>query len=205
MGVTSPVTPYAAAKLAAETALLGLRDASFGVAILRGATAFGPSPVPRTDLLLNELCAEAACGRPLELQSDGQSWRPFMPVGDFARALCTAALQTPQDGADLPVWNIAPPQMQMTVRTATERAAAVAQTLPPRLGPQSAPDRRSYRVSGARFVQAYPDFTYSDDFDGMIASTIREFKAIPTLAQDLRADRFVRLAQLKRAQLAKSA
>lgn len=204
-GETAPITPYGAAKLGAESGLLRLHDDDFKVAILRGATAFGPSPVPRTDLLLNELCAEAAIGKPLQLQSDGQSWRPFMPVGDFARALSTAARQAPQVDDDRPVWNIAPPAMQMTVREAATRAARIANVSPPFLGPHSAADRRSYRVSGAKFLKAFPDFTYSADFDAVIVDTIKAYGAIATLKHDLHNDRFVRLASFKRAHGAKSA
>ncbi|MCG3267178.1 NAD-dependent epimerase/dehydratase family protein [Yoonia sp. I 8.24] len=198
-GPTKPITPYAAAKLGAEKALLSLNDAGFEVAILRGATAFGASPVPRTDLLLNELCAEAACGRPIRLLSDGKSWRPFMPVQDFARALVTAAVQRPVGNTKPPIWNIAPPNMQMTVQEAATRAAIAGQAAPPLLGENGQADRRSYRVNGTAFLRAFPSFSYSDDFESHVAQTIDVFRQIPTLDADLRADRFVRLARFKQA------
>lgn len=196
-----PLTAYANAKRKAELGLQRHADERFRVAILRGATAFGPSGCPRTDLLLNELCAEAVCGRPLVLRSDGTSWRPFMPIEDFARALVTAALAPPAGGGSSHLWNIAPPEMQMTTREAAERAAAVAGTAGPRLA-ESGPgvDRRSYRVSGSSFPAAYPAFSYHDDFETCIARTVDAFSTIPTLDADLRADRFVRLAALGRRQ-----
>jgi nucleoside-diphosphate-sugar epimerase len=194
-----PLTPYAAAKRSAEIGLQRHADERFRVAVVRGATAFGPSGCPRTDLLLNELCAEAVCGRPLVLRSDGMSWRPFMPVGDFARALVTAALAPPTGGGVSHLWNIAPPEMQMTTREAAERAAAVAGVAGPRLA-DSGPgvDARSYRVSGTLFPAAYPGFAYRHDFESCIAETIDAFARISTLDADLRADRFVRLASLGR-------
>lgn len=197
-GPTKPLTPYAAAKLGAEAALLSLFDDQFHVAILRGATAFGASPVPRTDLLLNELCAQAACGRPIELQSDGTSWRPFMPADDFARALVAAALDAPQDGNDRPIWNIAPPTMQMTVKEAASRAAKVSHAAPPIVGAQSQPDRRSYRVNGMRFLDAYPRFEYSESFDSQIMATVESYRNIPSLAKDIATERFIRLATFRR-------
>lgn len=195
----SPLTAYACAKRSAELRMQRHADNGFRVSILRGATAFGPSGCPRTDLLLNELCAEAACGRPLVLRSDGTSWRPFMPVEGFARALVTAALAPPAGGGSSHLWNIAPPEMQMTTREAAARAAAVAGTAGPRpadSGPSV--DQRSYRVSGNRFLAAYPAFTYQQDFESCIAATIDSFSKIPTLDADLRADRFVRVAALGR-------
>lgn len=193
----APLTPYAEAKALAERDCLALAGRDFRVSVLRGATAFGPSACPRTDLLLNEFCAEAALGRTLRLTSDGQSWRPFMPVEDFARALVTAALVPPLEKGLHPVWNIAPPEMQMTVAEAVDRATAVLGTDPvPR--PQGRPaDRRSYRVSGMAFLRAYPEFAYSRDFEGWIDRTAAAFEAVPTLAGDMSMGRFVRLAALK--------
>jgi nucleoside-diphosphate-sugar epimerase len=196
-----PLTAYAKAKRHAELDLQHHADDGFRVAVLRGATAFGPSDCPRTDLLLNELCAEAVCGRPLVLRSDGTSWRPFMPVEDFARALVTAALAPPGDGGTAHLWNIAPPTMQMTTREAADRAAAIAGAPRPHLA-ESGPgvDQRSYRVAGTRFLAAYPGFSYQQDFESCIARTIDAFAKIPTLDADLRAQRFVRLAALGRNQ-----
>ena len=198
-GPTAPLTPYAQSKLEAETALMGLAGPGFRVAVLRGATAFGASPLPRTDLLLNELCAEAACGRPLILNSLGTSWRPFMPVGDFARALVAAALTPPVRSSARPVWNIAPPGMQMTVRDAAMRAARVAGVPDPIFPTGAVADRRSYRVDGRRFPADFPDFEYSTDFEGEIADCLAAFGAIPKLARDLACNRFVRLAALRQA------
>lgn len=191
----APLTPYAQAKTDAETGLLALVTPQFRVAALRGATAFGPSACPRTDLLLNELCALAACGKPLTLTSDGQSWRPFMPVQDFARAF-VAALQPPALPTPRPIWNIAPPQMQMTVAQAAQRAARVAGAAPPVLGANAGRDLRSYQVLGSAFSRAYPAFAYSDDFDAAVRETVASFRALPNLAGDLAARRFVRLANL---------
>jgi nucleoside-diphosphate-sugar epimerase len=122
-----------------------------------------------------------------------------MPVEDFARALVTAALAPPAGGGVAHLWNIAPPEMQMTTREAAERAAAVAGVAGPQLA-DSGPgvDARSYRVSGTRFLEAYREFSYRQDFESCIAVTIDAFARIPTLDADLRADRFVRLAALAR-------
>jgi len=192
----APLTPYAAAKHAAEQELLALHAPGFRVAILRGATVFGASPCPRTDLLLNELCATAACNEPFVMRSDGQSWRPFLPLADFADALSLAALGPPSLDDGLPLWNIASPELQMTVAEAATRAARAARAMLPVFGAGSMPDRRSYRVAGARFTQAYPGFRYDTDFDALIAATVAAYHEIPTLAHDLAAGRFIRLAQL---------
>lgn len=194
---TRPLTAYAMSKKRAEDDLLALQTPEFRVAILRGATAFGASDVPRTDLLLNEFSAQAALLRPLVLNSLGTSWRPFMPISEFVRALVAAALTPPQDTGKPPVWNIAPEQMQMTVREATQRAAAVAGLSAPVPPTGAVADKRSYRVNGQRFLHAYPDFAFQSSFEDEISKTVAAFKAIPSLAADLAAQRFVRLAALR--------
>lgn len=197
-GPTNPLTPYAASKLHTETALRALGEPGFRTAALRGATAFGRSAAPRTDLLLNELCANAAVGRRLVLTSNGKSWRPFMPVADFARALVLAALEAPQSGTWAGLWNIAPPKMRMTVQEASSRAARVVGGESPNRAPGSAVDDRSYRIEGSKFTKDYPSFVYSDDFDAVIRDTYAGFASLPTLQADLDRQRFVRLAALER-------
>ena len=194
--VTNPLTPYALSKKRAEDALLELQTPTFRVAILRGATAFGASDVPRTDLLLNEFCAQAALGRSLTLNSLGTSWRPFMPISDFARALVLAAREAPRDLSSPPVWNVAPPHMQMTVREATRRAATVANVPTPIPPSEAAADKRSYRVDGRAFLRAYQQFTFNSHFEDEIADTIQSYATITSLAADLSDARFVRLASL---------
>lgn len=193
---TNPLTAYSMAKLKAEQEILSLANADFRVAILRGATAFGWAACPRTDLLLNEFCAETACGRPIELMSDGTSWRPFMPVSDFARALEAAVHTPPQDNGFLPIWNIAPPTMQMTVADAVRRAAQATNAPSPVFADGSGKDLRSYRVDGSRFLAAYPTFDYSLDFEGEIEKAVSGFSRIATLKADLANKRFIRLANL---------
>lgn len=198
---TQPITPYASAKRAAEGGLLALARPGFRVAILRGATAFGFSDCPRTDLLLNEFCARAALGLPLVLQSDGASWRPFMPVADFAHALVGAALEPPAEDDGLPVWNVAPPRLQMTVADAVRRAARATGAPPPVFGSAMPADRRSYRVDGRRFARAYPQIPYSTDFTACIGATLDGFRTLPRLAEDMATGRFVRLRMLDPARL----
>ena len=59
---TSPVNPqtaYARCKVLVERDVAKLADADFCVVFLRNATAYGPSPRMRFDIVLNDLCARA--------------------------------------------------------------------------------------------------------------------------------------------------
>ncbi|MCZ4350912.1 SDR family oxidoreductase [Roseovarius aestuarii] len=194
----SPLTPYASSKALAEDALIALQTNDFRVRILRGATAFGASPVPRTDLLLNELCAHAALGQSATLRSTGDSWRPFMPVEDFARALSAAALNEPANMQQRPIWNIAPPRMQMTVRDAANLTAKVAGLPSPSTAEGATHDNRSYRVDGTRFADNFPMFRYTSDFMAQLSACIKSYLDIPGLETDLQNKRFVRLETFRR-------
>jgi nucleoside-diphosphate-sugar epimerase len=198
----APLTSYAQSKAMAETALLELQTPNFRVCILRGATVFGASPVPRTDLLLNEFCAYAALGQNATLRSTGDSWRPFMPVEDFARALATAATNKPRNTDQRPIWNIAPPSMQMTVRDAANVTARIAGLPPPDTACDAVHDNRSYRVDGTRFTDNFHMYRYASDFEALLSNCMVSFSEIPTLETDLANKRFVRLEALQRLSLA---
>ncbi|HEY8292278.1 MAG TPA: SDR family oxidoreductase, partial [Thermomicrobiales bacterium] len=89
---TSPLNPvslYANTKIAAERALLDLRDADFAPVIMRFATAYGHSYRPRYDLAVNVMTAKAVTEGQITIHG-GDQWRPFVHVDDIARALILA-------------------------------------------------------------------------------------------------------------------
>ncbi|MDQ2785954.1 MAG: NAD-dependent epimerase/dehydratase family protein [Chloroflexota bacterium] len=89
----NPVSLYANTKIAAERALLDLRDADFAPVIMRFATAYGHSYRPRYDLAVNVMTAKAVTDGQITIHG-GDQWRPFVHVDDIARAL-VLALEAP--------------------------------------------------------------------------------------------------------------
>ncbi len=89
----NPVSLYANTKIAAERALLDLRDATFAPVIMRFATAYGHSYRPRYDLAVNVMTAKAVTDGQITIHG-GDQWRPFVHVDDIARAL-VLALEAP--------------------------------------------------------------------------------------------------------------
>ncbi len=85
----NPVSLYAESKIASERLLLALRDNTFAPVILRFATAYGHSPRPRFDLVVNLLTAKAVAGDPITIYG-GDQWRPFVHADDIARAMILA-------------------------------------------------------------------------------------------------------------------
>lgn len=84
-----PVSLYARTKADAEDFLFGLGKASgeaMDVTCLRLATVFGLSPRMRFDLAVNVMTKNAYVNRRITVEGGGRQWRPFVHVGDVARA-----------------------------------------------------------------------------------------------------------------------
>ena len=92
---THPLTAYARCKVNVETDLSALADDTFSPTFLRNATAYGPSPRQRFDIVLNNLSGYAYTTGTINMRSDGTPWRPLVHIADIAQAIaCTL-----EDGA----------------------------------------------------------------------------------------------------------
>jgi len=95
--VTSPVSPYAASKLAGETAALAYQ-ASFGLPVLalRFFNVFGPLQPGDHDYaaVVPRFVDAALAGRPAVVHGDGRQSRDFTYVGTVVRVLADALVNT---------------------------------------------------------------------------------------------------------------
>jgi nucleoside-diphosphate-sugar epimerase len=156
---TSPVNPqtaYAQCKVMVERDLLPMRGPGFSVVFLRNATAYGPSPRMRFDIVLNDLGAMASVHRRIAMVSDGSPWRPIVHVEDICEAMRCAA-EAPADAVDGHVFNVGATGENFRVR---EIAQIVAEAFPGcelSAGPPAG-DNRSYRVSFEKIAAGLPGF-----------------------------------------------
>ena len=85
-----PQTAYAECKVLVEREVSAMADATFSPTFLRNATAYGPSPRMRFDLVLNNLAGLAWTTKKIHMTSDGTPWRPLVHVLDICEAIaCT--------------------------------------------------------------------------------------------------------------------
>lgn len=153
---TDPQTAYAHCKVLLERALAELADDDFSPTILRNATAYGPSPRMRFDLVLNNLAGLAWTSREIRMVSDGTPWRPLVHVLDICQAVA-CALEAPRERVHGEIFNVGDDRENYRVR---EIAEIVAETFPGcalTFG-SSGGDRRSYRVSFEKIAAGLPGF-----------------------------------------------
>jgi nucleoside-diphosphate-sugar epimerase len=152
----NPQTAYAECKTLVERDLGAMAGADFCPVFLRNATAFGPSPRMRFDIVINDLSALAWTTRRIAMISDGSPWRPVVHVLDICEAIYRS-LVAPEDAVRGQVFNVGQNSDNYRVR---EIAAIIAAEFPGcevTTGPSSG-DNRSYRVNFDKIHSQLPGF-----------------------------------------------
>lgn len=192
---TNPQTAYANCKVMVERDLSELADERFSVVFLRNATAYGPSPRMRFDIVLNDLCALAWTKNKIAMVSDGSPWRPIVHVEDICEAM-RCAVEAPAESINREIFNVGRTDENFRVR---EIAAIVAEAFPGcevTAGPPSA-DNRSYRVSFDKIARRMPGFKARWTAREGAEELRLLFQRIEFGQQDYENRSFTRLKQLK--------
>jgi len=191
----NPQTAYAQCKVKVERDTKALSDADFCVTYLRNATAYGPSPRMRFDIVLNDLCALAWTQKKIAMVSDGSPWRPIVHIEDIIDAV-RCALEAPTAAVNGEIFNVGSTTENYRIR---ELADIVAQAFPGcevSAGPPSA-DNRSYRVKFDKIASKLPGFK-ARWTARRGAEELRDlFKRVDFSAQTYGFRAFTRLKQLK--------
>ena len=156
---TSPVNPqtaYAKCKVMVERDLTAMATSDFTVVFLRNATAYGPSPRMRFDIVLNDLCALAWTKRKIAMTSDGSPWRPIVHIEDICEAV-RCALEAPAQAVNGEVFNVGATAENYRVRDIAQIIAGVFPGCEVTMGPPGG-DNRSYRVSFEKIATRLPEY-----------------------------------------------
>jgi nucleoside-diphosphate-sugar epimerase len=192
---TNPQTAYAECKVLVERDVGAMAGADFCPVFLRNATAYGPSPRMRFDIVINDLSALAWTTKRIAMISDGSPWRPVVHVEDICEAIYRS-LVAPEAAVRGKVFNVGQNSDNHRIR---EIAQLVAEEFPGctvSAGPPSG-DNRSYRVNFDRIHLELPGFRcrYTAR-DG--ARQLREiFERIQMPAETYQFRAFTRLKQIK--------
>src|SRR5579864_6626282 len=154
---TNPQTAYAVCKTRVERDVRPMASKDFCVTFLRNATAFGPSPRMRFDIVINDLCALAWTKKHIAMTSDGSPWRPVVHIEDICAAI-RCALEAPADAVNGEIFNVGPNTENYRIRELAQQVAEVFVGCQVSSGPPAA-DNRSYRVSFDKIASRLPGFT----------------------------------------------
>jgi nucleoside-diphosphate-sugar epimerase len=161
ISMPQPQTGYAECKVLVERDVAAMADETFSPTFLRNATAYGPSPRMRFDLVLNNLAGLAWTTKKIHMTSDGTPWRPLVHVLDICEAIaCT--LEAPHEMVHAEVFNVGKTSENYQVREIAEIVAEVFPGCDLIFGANDS-DNRSYRVSFDKIATRLPGFQCRHD------------------------------------------
>lgn len=83
----NPLTHYSLNKRKVEKFLINISDKKFKPIILRFSTLYGLSQKMRFDIVINMFCGSAITQNKIELNSNGEVYRPFIEISDACKAI----------------------------------------------------------------------------------------------------------------------
>ena len=192
---TNPQTVYSKCKVLVERDVSAMADDAFSPTFLRNATAYGPSPRMRFDLVLNNLAGLAWTTGQIRMISDGTPWRPLVHVLDICDAIA-CSLEAPKEVVHNQVLNVGDNKENYRVKEIAETVSRVFPGCETTLGTDQG-DSRSYRVSFDKIHTKLPDFRCRRNaFTG--ARELRElFERISLSSETFESRAFTRLRQLE--------
>jgi nucleoside-diphosphate-sugar epimerase len=152
----NPQTAYARCKVLVERDVAALADDNFSPTFLRNATAYGPSPRMRFDIVLNNLAGLAWTTHQIKMTSDGTPWRPLVHVLDICEAIA-CALATPREKVHNQIINVGDSAENYQVKEIAEIVSAGFPQCELTLGKNDG-DNRSYRVDFEKIKTVLPTF-----------------------------------------------
>lgn len=191
---TAPQTAYAECKLLVERGLAALADERFSPTILRNATAFGPSPRMRFDLVLNNLAASAWTSGEIRMVSDGTPWRPLVHVLDICEAMAIV-LEAPREVVHGETFNVGGDGQNYRVKDIAETVAGALPGCRLAFGAATG-DRRSYRVAFEK-IERRLGFRCRRDARAGAHELRAWFERLGLTAADVERRPFTRLRQLE--------
>lgn len=192
----NPLTAYAHCKVLVENDVSLLADDHFSPTFLRNATAYGPSPKMRFDIVVNNLCGMAWTEGEIKLNSDGSPWRPLVHVEDISAAV-VSVLKSPREHIHNQILNVGCTSENYQIKNIAEIILEVFPDSKLDIN-MTGHDDRSYRVSFEKIQNILPDFSPEWDLYKGVIQLRDLFSDIPLSKNLFELNTFTRLKQIKR-------
>jgi nucleoside-diphosphate-sugar epimerase len=193
----NPLTAYARSKIETEQAVSALADGNFTPTYLRNATAYGHSPLFRTDLVVNNLLACAVATGEIRIMSDGSPWRPLIHCRDIARAFI-AFMNAPRERVLNKAINVGGNSENYQVRDVADQVKKLVPGAKITYTGEVGADPRNYRVKFNLLNGLLPDFKLQYDLASGMKELHRKLIDHRFGRKDWDGDQFVRLRMLKK-------
>mgnify|MGYP001566162025 CR=1 FL=1 len=191
----NPQTAYAKCKILVEKEVSKLADDNFSPVFLRNATAYGPSPRMRFDIVLNNLSGLAWVDKEIRLNSDGTPWRPLVHVLDICQAMICAA-KAPKEIIHNQVFNVGSNEGNYQVRDIAKVISEVFPNCKITMG-QAGSDNRSYRVNFDKIYSKLPGFKCQWSIKDGAEQLKQIFEKISMTKKVFESNSFTRLKEIK--------
>ena len=191
----NPQTAYAKCKVMVERDLSAMATDDFSPTFLRNATAYGPSPRMRFDIVLNNLAGLAWTRKEIKMTSDGSPWRPLVHVRDIAHAV-VCALEAPRDVIHRQIFNVGSTTDNYQVREIAQIVSDTFRGCKLTFG-NSDGDNRSYRVCFDKIHSNLPGFRCQHTPSQGAKELLELFQTIQMTRERFEFRAFTRLTQLE--------
>lgn len=192
----APVTAYAKSKVYTERDVLPLLSDDFSVTFLRNATAYGVSPMLRTDLVVNDFVGAAFTTGKIVIKSDGSPWRPLVHCEDIARAF-VAVIEADKGRIHGEAFNVGRNEDNYRVREVAEIVKNVVPNCEVIITNEFGADTRNYRVNFDKITRQLPEFQPKWTVPTGVVELYEAFKEHGLTAEEVQSRRYVRLKQLR--------